>query len=141
MTKQGFCKLSVPWRKLCLQGSLFILVLIQFQSHCHPSGWGGVGRLFKAGHLLHFSAFRMGTYLRWALIQGWALIQINMVLLILWKTKFFNILVFLMFPCKSNLLFSDTTLPLSISRRVWTCHLTICISLLLTQKWRFYHQM
>ena len=93
MTKQGFCKLSVPWRKLCLQGSLFILVLIQFQSHCHPSGWGEVGRLFKAGHLLHFSAFRMGTYLRWALIQGWALIQINMVLLILWKTKFFNIII------------------------------------------------
>ena len=33
-------------------------------------------------------------------------------------TKFFNIFIFLMFPCKSNLLFSDGTLPLSISRRV-----------------------
>ena len=36
-------------------------------------------RLLEAGHLLTFSASRMGTSLRWALIQGWALIQINMV--------------------------------------------------------------
>ena len=34
-------------------------------------GWGG--------RLLTFSAFRMGTYSRWALIQGWALILINTV--------------------------------------------------------------
>ena len=34
-------------------------------------GWGG--------HLLTFSAFRMGAYLRWAPIRGWALIRINMV--------------------------------------------------------------
>ena len=27
-------------------------------------GWGG--RLFEAGRLLTFSAFRMGAYLRWA---------------------------------------------------------------------------
>ena len=40
-------------------------------------GWGG--RLFEAGHLLTFSAFRMGAYSRWALIRGWALIRINMV--------------------------------------------------------------
>ena len=30
--------------------------------------WGGGGRL------LTFSAFRMGTYSRWALIRGWVLI-------------------------------------------------------------------
>ena len=30
--------------------------------------WGGDGRLFKAGHLLNFSAFRMGAYSKWALI-------------------------------------------------------------------------
>ena len=30
---------------------------------------------FKAGRLLTFSAFRMGTYSRWALIQGWVLIH------------------------------------------------------------------
>ena len=36
-------------------------------------GWGG--RLFEAGHLLTFSAFRMGAYSRWALIRGWALIS------------------------------------------------------------------
>ena len=32
------------------------------------------GRLFEAGRLLTFSAFRMGAYSRWALIRGWALI-------------------------------------------------------------------
>ena len=40
-------------------------------------GWGG--RLFEAGRLLNFSAFRMGAYSRWALIRGWALIRINTV--------------------------------------------------------------
>ena len=43
-------------------------------------GWG------KGGHLLTFSAFKMGAYsrlgayLRWGLIRGWALIQINTVI-------------------------------------------------------------
>ena len=37
------------------------------------------GRLFEAGRLLTFSAFRMGAYTRWALIRGWALIRINTV--------------------------------------------------------------
>ena len=39
--------------------------------------WGGGGRLFEAGRLLNFSAFRMDVYSRWALILGWALIRIN----------------------------------------------------------------
>ena len=43
-------------------------------------GWGGGGCLFEAGGLLAFSAFRMGAYSRWALIQGWAPIRINTVL-------------------------------------------------------------
>ena len=38
------------------------------------------GRLFEAGRLLTFSAFRMGAYSRWALIRGWALIRINTVM-------------------------------------------------------------
>ena len=38
------------------------------------------GRLFEAGRLLTFSAFKMGAYSRWALIRGWALIRINTVL-------------------------------------------------------------
>ena len=42
-------------------------------------GWGGGGRLFVAGRLLNFFAFRMGAYSRWALIRGWALIRINTV--------------------------------------------------------------
>ena len=41
-------------------------------------GWGG--RLFEAGRLLTFSVFRMGAYLRWALIRGWVLIQIYTVI-------------------------------------------------------------
>ena len=42
----------------------------------------GGGRAWSVGgHLLTFSAFRMGAYLRWALIRGWALIRINTVLL------------------------------------------------------------
>ena len=41
--------------------------------------WGGSGRLFEAGRLLTFSAFRMGAYSRWALIRGWAPIRINTV--------------------------------------------------------------
>ena len=40
-------------------------------------GWGE--RLFEAGRLLTFSAFRMGAYLRWALIRGWALIRIKLI--------------------------------------------------------------
>ena len=42
-------------------------------------GGGCGGRLFEAGRLLTFSAFRMGAYSRWALIRGWALIRINTV--------------------------------------------------------------
>ena len=40
---------------------------------------GGGGRLFEAGRLLTFSAFRMDRFSRWALIRGWALIRINTV--------------------------------------------------------------
>ena len=47
--------------------------------------WGG--RLFEAGRLLTFSAFRMGAYSRWALIRGWALIRINTVLRVIMDDK------------------------------------------------------
>ena len=40
-------------------------------------GRRGGGRLFEAGCLLTFSAFRMGAYLRWVLIRGWAPIRIK----------------------------------------------------------------
>ena len=53
VTKQGFCK--ILWRKLLPRES----VLLEF---IHSSGWGGGERLFEAGHLLTFSAFRMGAY-------------------------------------------------------------------------------
>ena len=43
-------------------------------------GGGGGGRLFEAGRLLTFFAFRMGAYLRWAVTRGWALIRINTVI-------------------------------------------------------------
>ena len=42
----------------------------------------GGGRLFEAGRLLTFSAFRMSAYSRSALIRDWALIQINTVIII-----------------------------------------------------------
>ena len=42
-------------------------------------GRGRGGRLFEAGRLLTFCAFRVGAYSRWALIRGWALIRINAV--------------------------------------------------------------
>ena len=71
VTKQGSCK--ILWRKLCLRGSL-LLVLIQFlgggvgvvaylslSGSGREVGWGG--RLFEAGRLLTFSAFRMGAYI------------------------------------------------------------------------------
>ena len=78
VTKQGFCK--ILWRKLCPWGIL-VLVLIQFWGGgvWAERGWGGGGRLFDPGRLLTFSALRMGAYLRWALIRGWVLIQINTV--------------------------------------------------------------
>ena len=45
------------------------------------------GRLFEAGRLLTFSAFRVGAYSRWARIRGWELIRINMVYIYLLKTE------------------------------------------------------
>ena len=87
VTRQGSCK--ILWRKLRLRGGL-LLVLIQFlgggvgvvaylslSGSGRKVGWGG--RLFEAGRLLTFSAFRMSAYSRWALIRGWALIRINTV--------------------------------------------------------------
>ena len=76
VTKQAFCKILC--RKLRLRGSL-LLVLIQFWGGARDKGVGWGGRLFEAGRLLTFSAFRMGAYSRWALIRGWALIRINTV--------------------------------------------------------------
>ena len=40
---------------------------------------GGAGRLLEAGRLLPFPTFRVGAYLRWALIRGWVLNRINTV--------------------------------------------------------------
>ena len=87
--------LKILWRKLRLRASL-LLVLFQFfggtggreergwaliwVSVRVGGKWDGDGRLFEAGSLLTCSAFRMGTYSRWALIRGWALIRINTVI-------------------------------------------------------------
>ena len=59
VTKQGFCK-------------ILLLVLIQFLGggrgkdggRLFEFEWERVGRLFEAGLLLPFSAFRMGAYSR-----------------------------------------------------------------------------
>ena len=42
-------------------------MIISYWSFCGRECSGG-GRLFEAGRLLTFSAFRMGAYSRWALI-------------------------------------------------------------------------
>ena len=73
ITKQGFC--TIP-EENSVFGRVSYYLLLEFL--WEGVGWGG--RLFEAGHLLTFSAFRMGAYLRWALIRGWALIRINTVL-------------------------------------------------------------
>ena len=50
---------------------------VEVNAYLSLIGRGRGGRLFEAGRLLTFSAFRMGAYSRWALIRGWALIRIN----------------------------------------------------------------
>ena len=54
-----------------------VVAYLSLSGSGREAGWGG--RLFEAGRLLTFSAFRMGAYSRWALIRGWALIRINTV--------------------------------------------------------------
>ena len=81
VTKQG----KILWRKLRPQGKSLIRI---YSLKWVWWGWAliwvwlggrGGGRLFEAGRLLTFSAFRVGAYSRWALIRGWALIRINTV--------------------------------------------------------------
>ena len=75
VTKQGFCKLPPLWRKLRLLGSLFILVLIQFQTHSDTiTQESGVG----------VGAY-MSAYSRWALIQGWALHVFEQIRYLVWS--------------------------------------------------------
>ena len=56
--------------------------------------WGGEGGgcLFEAGRLLTFPTYRVGAYLRWALICGWAHNRINTVLTNVFIT-FINIII------------------------------------------------
>ena len=56
---------------------------------------GGGGRLFEAGCLLTFSAFRMGAYSRWALIRDWAPIRINTVTESLFIYLFISLFIYL----------------------------------------------
>ena len=51
-------------------------------SHWEEEGGrgGAGGRLFEAGCLSTFSAFRMGGYSRWALVRGRVLFRINTVI-------------------------------------------------------------
>ena len=58
-------------------GGVGVGTLLSLSEIGREVGCGGC--LFEAGHLLTFSAFRMGAYSRWALIRGWALIRRNMV--------------------------------------------------------------
>ena len=58
-------------------GGVGVVAYLSLSGSGREVGWGE--RLFQAGPLLTFSAFRMGAYSRWALIRGWALIRINTV--------------------------------------------------------------
>ena len=94
VTKQGFCN------KARFRGSLLLELIQENLLNLGGGGSGKVdgvgvgtllslswigreggwsGRLFEAGRLLTFSAFRMRAYSKWALIRGWALIRINTV--------------------------------------------------------------
>ena len=77
VTKQGFCKTLL--RKLRLRGSLKLILIpflggrgkgvgayLRLSGSGREVGWSGGGRLFEAGRLLTFAAFRMGAYSRWA---------------------------------------------------------------------------
>ena len=60
VTKQGFCKILC--RKLRLRGSLLLVLIHFFIRLGGERRWGWGGRLFEAGRLLTFPAFRMGAY-------------------------------------------------------------------------------
>ena len=77
VTKQGFCKILLLVLIQYFGGGVGLVAYLSLSGGGREVRWGG--RLFEAGRLLTFSAFRMGTYSRWALIQGWALIRINTV--------------------------------------------------------------
>ena len=82
VTKQGFCKTLSVFREVSNQYLLLFLggngkgvgTYLSLSGSGREVGWGGGGCLFEAGHLLTFSAFRMGTYSRWVLIRGWVFI-------------------------------------------------------------------
>ena len=65
--------------------------LVHFSFFGGGGGGGGGGRLLEAGRLLTFPTYRMGAYLRWALIRGWALNQINTVPLTIQMSILFSI--------------------------------------------------
>ena len=72
--KSLFSTYSIFW------GGVGMVAYLRLSGSGREVGWGG--RLFEAGRLLTFSAFKMGAYSRWALIRGCALIRINTVILI-----------------------------------------------------------
>ena len=73
-------------------------------------GGGGGGRLFEAGRLLTFSAFRMGAYSRWALIRGWALIRINTVLCNIFLVARANVSILMLVSLCKDLKMGETGL-------------------------------
>ena len=75
VTKQGFCKNTLKktpssGESLISTYSFFGVIgervgaYLKLSGSGREVGWGGFGRLFEAGCLLTFSAFRMGAYSR-----------------------------------------------------------------------------
>ena len=91
-TKKRRCNKSKVCVKYSEENSIFgrVSYYLLFEFLWEGVGWGV--RLFEAGHLLTFSAFRMGAYSRWALIRGWALIRINMVSTFLLQWRLLHVL-------------------------------------------------
>ena len=77
-----FSKTHVFW-KTTLYHPLELLrglLLFYWLSHNHCKLAGGKYRIYSIncrGRLLHFWTLRVGTYSRWALIRGWALIKFS----------------------------------------------------------------
>ena len=91
VTKQGFCKILRRKLRPRSSGKSLIATYSNFNFNLIVTHMGGVGvgayviefdweeegvRVGWGGRLLSFSAFRMGANSRWALIRGWALIQL-----------------------------------------------------------------
>ena len=70
--------LSISLNLIVTKGQLANFLVLPSLVHFCFLFFGGGGR--GIGHLLTFPTHSVGAYSRWALIRGWALNQINMII-------------------------------------------------------------